>query len=120
MRALSLTIPVQTCGGHQPVTIPACIELRAKNRVHFPALGRFKLPLVVVDSPYQLTVGDSFQVLDSLFLFTVRVGLFFKLGLNILQFCFLVHDHSVEQPHVINQIALVVFGQFLSTALYKT
>lgn len=95
MRALSFAIPVQTCGGHKPVTVPACVELRAKNRVHFPALSRFKLPLVVVDSPYQLTVGDSFQVLDSLFLFSVGVSLLFKLGPNIFEFFFLVHDHTV-------------------------
>ena len=120
MRALSFTIPVQTCGGHQLVTVPACIELRAKNRVHFTALSRFKLPLVVVDSPNKLTVGDSFQVLDSLLLFSVRVGLLLELGLDFLKFFFLVHDHAVEQPHVINQIALVVFGKFLSIVLNKT
>jgi len=51
--------------------------------------------MVVVYSPYQLTAGDSFQVLDSLFLLTVCVGLLFKLGFDILQFYFLVHNYSV-------------------------
>ena len=75
--------------------------------------------MIVIYSPDQLTVSNSLQILDALFLFYVGVDLLFKLGLSLLQFFSLLLDNAVQHSHVINQFTLVVFGKFFSIALKK-
>ena len=117
MSALAFTISVQTGRSHEPVPVPTRVEFWAEDRLSLSALRSFELPLIVVDSPDQLTIRDLFQICNALLLLRVCLSLLSKFELSLFQLFLRCHDDIVEHSHVTYKLGLAVLGKFVSTTL---
>ena len=117
VRSLALAIAVQADGCAQTIAMFGGCECRAEQCLQISRLRLLQFARVIFDAPEHRVVRDFFEISDAPIHALDEINVLHETSIVLVQPFFVLHCEAVDQFYVIDDIALVMFGQFLATAL---
>ena len=115
--SLAFTIAVQTSRCAQTIPVLGRCESRAKQSFLISWFRFFKQSIVILDAPDHRVVRDLFEISHASVHVFDHVHVLRESFVVFVQAFFVLHRDFIDELHVVDNFALVMFWQFLAATL---